>query len=141
MASNRPPSYRLWIPLDQSQREVSFRKSGGLDNIRSLCGAASAPPAPTAPGRATVPSLTCQTGLHSHDRQVADLVPSVLHLARPGLFASPDNSAHWWRGLRPCRLSFSPGDALRRPCQSGGDAGGVGGGDARWHDWLGRGAR
>jgi competence protein ComEC len=37
-----------------------------------------------------------------------------------------------------CRLSFPSGDALRRACQSGGNAGGVGGGDACRDAWPGR---
>ena len=75
---------------------------------------------------------------------------ALVQIGMPRLLASPDNSAtaraalwaaaksrcwcwpRWWRGCHHalCRLSFPSGDALWRARQSGGDAGGLGGGDA-----------
>ena len=83
---------------------------------------------------------------------------ALVQIGMPRLFASPDNSAAakvaLWGGREThdadaglvgggacdhalCRLSFSPGDALWRARQSGGDAGRVGGGDAGGHAWPG----
>jgi hypothetical protein len=69
-----------WQPAAASAENVAGFSRFGLDGTRSPCGAALLPPPPSQVVQERL-LFWCQARLHTHDRQVADILSAVLHLS------------------------------------------------------------